>query len=121
MDDRFDAATRDLLRTAREVSIFTRRRPDQAVIIWVVVSGNGVFVRSVRGAQGKWYKTAAADGQAVLGIGDRRIPIRLTAVAGDAANAAVSAEYLRKYADSPYAQSMVRPDVLPTTLQLAPA
>jgi len=31
-----------------------------------------------------------------------------------------SREYLRKYRTSPYAQSVLRPDILPTTLRLEP-
>jgi hypothetical protein len=31
-----------------------------------------------------------------------------------------SHEYLRKYRSSPYAQAMVKPEVLPTTLRLEP-
>jgi hypothetical protein len=31
-----------------------------------------------------------------------------------------SSEYLRKYRPSPYAQAMVKPEVLPTTLRLEP-
>jgi len=41
-------------------------------------------------------------------------------VSDPAAVARASQEYQRKYQPSPYAQSMVRSDVLPTTLRLEP-
>jgi hypothetical protein len=56
-----------------------------------------------------------------LEINDRLIPVRATAVSDRPTIEAVSAEYLSKYATSPYARSMVRPDTLPTTLRLEPA
>ena len=41
-------------------------------------------------------------------------------VSDPAAVARASREYLRKYQPSPYAQAMVRSEVLPTTLRLEP-
>jgi hypothetical protein len=41
-------------------------------------------------------------------------------VSDPTAVARASQEYLRKYQPSPYAQAMVRSDVLPTTLRLEP-
>jgi hypothetical protein len=34
--------------------------------IWVVVDGDPAYVRSVRGARGRWYREARAYPQAVL-------------------------------------------------------
>jgi hypothetical protein len=121
MAHKFDAATLDFLRSAQEIGIRTGKRPDRGVIIWAVVVGDAAFVRSVRGPAGKWYKAAAADGRATLEIGDRLVPVRAIAVTDAPTIAAVSAEYLAKYATSPYAQSIVKPDTLPTTLRLEPA
>jgi hypothetical protein len=120
MTRKFDAATLDFLRTADEVGIRTGKRRDRAVIIWAVVVGDAAFVRSVRGPTGKWYKAAAADGRAALDINDRQVAVTATAASDAPTIAAVSAEYLRKYAASPYAKSMVKPDTLPTTLRLEP-
>ncbi len=117
----FDAATRDFLRKTQEVDIRTSRMPDRGVTIWVVVVGDDVFVRSVKASKGKWYLTAAAEGKATLEINGRDVPVRVTSVTDPAIIAAVSREYLRKYAASPYAQPMVRDETLATTLQLEPA
>src|SRR5271154_6835036 len=118
MASKFDAASLDYLRTTGEVGIRTVKRPDRAVIIWAVVVGDAAFVRSVRGPSGKWYKSLAADGRGTLEINGRLVPVRAIPVSDPPTIAAVSAEFLRKYATSPYAQSIVKPDTLPTTLRL---
>jgi hypothetical protein len=45
---KFDADTLRELRDIREVAIRTEKHPATAVIIWVVVADEEVFVRSVR-------------------------------------------------------------------------
>ena len=47
----FDADTLRDLREAREVKIRTEKHPKSAVVIWVVVADDEVFVRSWRGAK----------------------------------------------------------------------
>jgi hypothetical protein len=121
MPNTFDAAILALLRSTREVRIRTARHRNRGVVIWIVVADDAVFVRSVRGARGKWFAAAAADGQAVLEVGDRQLPVRVIPVSDNATIEAVSQAFLSKYATSPYAQSIVAPDTLPTTLRLDPA
>ena len=116
----FDAATLGALRTTEEVGIRTSHQPDRAIIIWVVVTGNDVFVRSVRASKGQWYEAAATDGRATLEFADRQIPVRVLPVGDAMVIGAVSAAYLAKYAASPYAKEMVRAETLPTTLRLVP-
>jgi hypothetical protein len=121
MAKKFDAATLDYLRETQEIGIRTSKRPDHTLIIWAVAAGTEAYVRSVKGPAGKWWKTVSADGQITLEIGKNLVPARAIAVTDEPTLAAVSAEYLRKYATSPYAQAMVKPDTLPTTLRLEPA
>src|SRR5689334_7266103 len=116
----FDAATLATLRDSREVRIHTGARKGRGVIIWSVVVGDAVFVRSVRGPTGKWYVAAAADRQATLEAGGRHLSVRVTPVADAATIEAVSQAYLTKYATSPCAKAMAAPDTLPTTLRLDP-
>jgi len=113
-------ALRDL-RDRNEIAIHTEKHPDSAVIIWVVVADDEVFVRSVRGARGRWYRDLATGGFAMLDLGGRRLAVQAVPVADPAAIDRASREYLRKYRSSPYAQPMVKADVLPTTLRLEPA
>ena len=54
----FDANTLGELRDVREVAIRTEKHPQSAVVIWVVVADDAVFVRSVRGSKGRWYSLA---------------------------------------------------------------
>jgi hypothetical protein len=117
---RFDADTLRDLRDLREVSIRTEKHPDSAVVIWVVVADDEVFVRSVRGSKGRWYRDLVADGSATLEFAGRRLAVHAVSANDADAIERASREFLRKYATSPYAQSIVRADVLPTTLRLEP-
>lgn len=115
----FDPAIVIALRNDKEVRIRTGGQT-KGVIIWIVVIGDDVFVRSVRGAAGKWNAAASASGEATLEVANHSIPVRATPVRDPAAIDAVSKAYLAKYAGSPYARAMVAPDTLPTTLRLDP-
>jgi hypothetical protein len=116
----FDTDTLGALRDADEVAIRTDRHPANAVVIWVAVADNEVFVRSARGAKGRWYRDVAAGEPATLEFAGRRLPARAVPATDQASIERASREYLRKYRTSPYAQSVVRPDILPTTLRLEP-
>jgi hypothetical protein len=117
---KFDTRTLSDLHEAHEVAIRTEKHPDAAVVIWVAVTEGEVFVRSFRGAKGRWYRDLAAGGPATLELGDRRLAVRAVPVNDAAAIARASREYLRKYGSSSYAQAMVKPDILSTTLRLEP-
>ena len=49
----FDANILRELRDVREVAIRTEKHPQSAVVIWVVVADDTVFVRSVRANKGR--------------------------------------------------------------------
>ena len=117
---RFDADALSDLQSAKEVRIRTDKRPDSAVVIWVVVADDTVFVRSFRGASGRWYRDLATGGEAMLEVGRRRLPVRATPERDPAAIELASQAYLGKYRSSSYAQAMVNPDILATTLRLEP-
>ena len=117
---KFDANTLRELRDLREVAIRTEKHPDTAVTIWVVVADDEVFLRSVRGNKGRWYRDLAAGGPATLEFAGRRLEVQAFP-AGDAASVArASAEFLRKYQPSSHAREMVRSEILSTTLRLEP-
>ena len=117
---KFDADTLRELRDVREVAIRTEKHPESAVVIWVVVAGDEVFVRSVRGSKGRWYRDLATGGSATLEFAGRRLRVQALPASDADSIARASREYLRKYQQSPYAQAMVRAEVLPTTLRLEP-
>jgi hypothetical protein len=117
---KFDADTLRALRDTEEVTIGTDKHPRTAVVIWVVVADGEVFVRSARGAKGRWYRDLAAGGSATLEVAGRRLAVQATPATDQASIARASREYLSKYQSSPYVQSVVRAEVLPTTLRLEP-
>ena len=116
----FDADTLGALRELREVGLRTDRHPESAVVIWVVVADDGVFVRSFRGAKGRWYRDLAGGGPATLEFAGRRLAVQAVPANDPAAIEHASREYLRKYGPGPYATAMVQPDILATTLRLEP-
>ena len=116
---KFDADTLRELRDVQEVAIRTEKHPKSAVVIWVVADDE-VFVRSVRDSKGRWYRDLAAGGSATLEFAGRQLAVQAYPASDAGSIDRVSREYLRKYQPSPYAQSMVRDEVLPTTLRLEP-
>lgn len=126
MSGSFDAETLRLLDDTGEVRIETRRdadAPEHRTIVWVVVVDGEVFVRSVRGPKGRWFREIRGYPEGALHVGDRRIPVRAAPVTGEPTVNAVSEAYRSKYEErwpGPTA-AMVRPDALPTTLRLEPA
>jgi hypothetical protein len=117
---KFDADTLRELRDFQEVAIRTERHPNSAVVIWVVVDDDEVFVRSVRGSKGRWCRDLAKGGSATLEFAGRRLEVRALPASDADSIARASREYLRKYEPSPYTQAIVRAEVLPTTLRLEP-
>src|ERR1700726_1555530 len=116
----FDADILCELRDLQEVAIRTEKHPNTAVVIWVAVADEEVFVRSVRGAKGRWYRDLAAGGPATLEFAGRRLAGQGPPGSDPEAGARASREFLRKYQRSTHAQEMVRSETLPTTMRLEP-
>jgi hypothetical protein len=72
----FDADTLRALRDVKEVTIRSEKHPKSAVVIWVVVADNDVFVRSWLGNKGRWHRDLAEGGRATLEFGARRLAVR---------------------------------------------
>ena len=108
---------------ARTVRIETRRTaesPTHRTTIWVVVEGGQVFVRSVRGGRGRWYRDLLRTPDGTLHVARQIIPVRAEWAADPDAIAACSRGLARSYAGDPSLSSMLRPDVLASTLRLRP-
>jgi hypothetical protein len=116
----FGTDTLQALAVAKEVTIETERHPGLPVTIWIVVCDETVFVRSVNGPKGRWYRDLAGGSGGTLAFDGIMAEVRAVAVRDEAAIAQVSRAYLDKYRPSPWAEGMVRPEVLGTTLQLEP-
>ena len=113
---RIGAAEIAVLREVQKVTIYPGE--GAGVVIWVVVVGNEAFVRSYRGARGRWWAVVSRTGRAELGIGETRVAVQLEAVEDGEAVAAVSAAFARKYAGSSYLAAMMDEGVLATTLRV---
>lgn len=126
MSTSFDTEMLRLLSQTGEVRIETRRdadAPEHHTIVWVVVVDGEVYVRSVRGSKGRWFREIRAYPEGALHVEDLRIPVRAAPATDDPTVNAVSDALRSKYehaAPGPTA-AMVRPDALPTTLRLEPA
>lgn len=122
---RFDVDTLALLDSVRELEIETAaldRVGTHRTVIWIVVDGDEVFIRSVRGTAGRWYREIRQDARATLHVSWRAIDV--TGVpAADAGSIRRTSEALRvKYGRRSRASTaaMLLPHTLETTLRLVP-
>lgn len=112
-----------LLETTGEVHVETRSAAgaEHRVPIWIVVVEGVPYVRSVRGKRGRWWREIVARPGA-LSVGGRRVPVRASAATDGATVRGVSEAIRTKYpGPATSVASMVRADVLDTTLRLEPA
>jgi hypothetical protein len=106
-----------------EVEIETSRGEGAAVhrtVIWIVVDGTAVYVRSVRGPAGRWYRELSANPHGAVHAAGQRVAVDAHLVSDEPTIARVSdllrQKYEQRWADSTAA--MVRDEVLGTTLRL---
>ena len=111
------------LERASEVKLETQapNGPIRRTTIWTVVDDDAVFIRSLRGETARWYREALANPAVALVVDGRRVPA--TAIpAGDPDSIDRASDgYRRKYAGDPAVKTMIRPEILPSTLRLEPA
>lgn len=119
----FDGTTLSRLAASEEVTLETAR-PDGSLrrtIIWLVVDGGEVFVRSVRGERGHWYQAAIDRPTYVqLLVDDRRMAVVVSPADGESEVARCSSGLALKYAGDPSLPSMLTSRVLSSTLRLEP-
>jgi hypothetical protein len=109
--------------TLREIDIETRRAPDAPVhrtTIWAVVDGGDVYIRSLKGDSGRWYRDLLANPDAVVHVGDESAPVRAVDASDADSVERASAGLRSKYADSSSLASMLQDDMLEATLRLEP-
>ncbi len=82
---------------------------------------NEVYVRSLRGRSGRWYREITANPQGAIQVDGRRLSVRAIPITDPATITRVNNAYLQKYRNSPDVKSMLREETLPTTLRLEPA
>ena len=125
MPGRFDPEALRTLDETEEVEIETTAAdgPHHRTIIWVVVTDGVVYIRSVRGTAGRWYREIVANPDAVLHTDSLHLAVRASPATDPASVEAASEGYRRKYnARWPReTASMLRDETLGTTLRLEPA
>ncbi|MDP9281390.1 MAG: DUF2255 family protein [Chloroflexota bacterium] len=120
----FPAADLKRFDETKVVDIETRsaKGTQHSVPIWIVVVDAVPYVRSVRGPQGRWYRELLARGDGAVVAGGTRVPVRATKDSSAKGIEAVSEALRQKYRRSGQSlASMLRPDVLDTTVRLDPA
>jgi hypothetical protein len=107
------------LRDVQEIRITPADESSPGRLIWVLETGGRVFVRSWKGPDKAWYRDTLACGGAHISGQDVEIEADVTVARSTDADAAVDAEFLRKYGD-PYAIEMTQSPARETTLELLP-
>jgi hypothetical protein len=118
----FPPATLALLARTQEVDIETssEKGTRHAVPIWIVVDKDDVFVRSYRGASGRWYRELVARPGALVASGER-IAVRAVPAVDPDSIRRTSDGFKRKYRKGSSLDAMLIESVLGTTLRLVPA
>ena len=111
---------RDLLARTEEVKIETRAASGAVhrTIIWVVVDGDDVYIRSVNGEGARWYQEATGRPDVAFEVATTRLPARVVAVTDPGSIKRCSSALSAKYAGVPGLTEMLRPIALPTTLRV---
>jgi hypothetical protein len=115
----------DRIGAAEEIDIATERGDGSLrrwVPLWVVRVGDGVYIRSWRGAGGAWYRHTAAQGHARIRVGASEHAVAADAFDDAATQAAIDDAYRTKYAGhgSTYVLPMIADEARATTLRLTP-
>jgi hypothetical protein len=119
----FPAAVLKRFDETRVVDIETRsaKGTKHSVPIWIVVVNGVPYVRSVRGPQGWWYRRLLARGEGAIVAGGKRTSVKATHDRSKTAIDATCEALRRKYRTSGASlKSMLRADVLDTTVRLEP-
>jgi hypothetical protein len=95
--------------------------PVHKTVIWIVVDGEEVFVRSLRGRAARWYREAAANPAVAIHVDGRRLPATAIPATDPDSIERTSAALRRKYDRVPGLRPMLKPDVFDATLRLEPA
>jgi hypothetical protein len=116
----FSADDKRLLADSDEVGV--EFRPGRKIPIWIVVDNDQVYVRSVRGPEGRWYQALAGGQDVQLHAGASMWSIRAEHATDPAEVQRVSDALSQKYQQrwpGPTA-AMLREQVLETTLRVEP-
>ena len=92
--------------------------PRPLVIVWPVVVGGKLYVRSVRGVDGRWYQGVIRHGEGVIAWDGQ---IRdVTYIPDNSADDQIDAAYYAKYGDGPDSDAITAARAKATTLRVEP-
>ena len=107
---------------AQELEVAARRRDGslrKAVPIWVVRTGDDLFVRAAYGPGTGWHRAARAAGEGRIRVGGVEKDVTFEP-AGDDVNGGVDAAYHAKYGHSRIVDTVVDDAARASTLRLVP-
>ncbi len=93
--------------------------PRKPIIVWAVRVGDEVFLRSVRGTDGSWYRAIQAQPVGRIQSGGVDRAVRFEPVA-EAPAAAIDVAYRTKYGRGSAVDSITSPAAQATTVRLTP-
>jgi hypothetical protein len=121
--DAWTSVELDQLDSANTIRVAGRRAdgsPRTLVIVWQVVVGGALYLRSVKGPQGEWYKGVVRHHEGFVswsGGGSR--PVVFTR--DDEHDDAIDGAYLEKYGDGSSTRAINSDTAKMTTLRVDPA
>jgi hypothetical protein len=104
----------ELVVVVHRAELDTKRVP-----IWLVVVDGAVYVRSYKGVGSMWFRRVQADFRQDIELGSDDVPVTFENVdRTNRVNAAISAEFARKYARFDYVSAMSEPAAVEATLRI---
>ena len=118
----FAEADLSAIARAEEVRIETRAADGTVhrTIIWIVERDGQLYIRSVNGPEARWFREATTDTSIALLVDGRRYEANVVPATDPASIEACSAGLRAKYKADYSLASMLKEDILPTTLRVVP-
>lgn len=117
--------TDDLARlaAAQEIEIETQAPggPPHRTTIWVMVAAGDVFLRSVRGDRGRWFREAGANPAIAVHVGGRRLAATAIPATDPDSIDRIDAALTAKYEGVDGYDEMLEPAVRSANFRLEPA
>lgn len=117
----WDAADLAALDRASEIRVAGRRNDGSLrtlVIVWHVVVDGALFVRSVRGSSGQWFRGVAHHHEGAISWNGATRDARF--IPDSSADTAIDAAYFAKYGDGAPTHSITSAAATVTTLRVEP-
>jgi hypothetical protein len=122
---RWTSSELDKIGTAEELEIASVRRDgtlSKPVTIWVVRTGDDLYVRSYKGGAGAWFRSAMARHEGQIRAGGVEKDVTFVEETDSGINAEIDTAYRTKYSgySARYVNPMVAAEARATTMKLVP-